>query len=175
MHHAAVHQLFIQAPIFRPIQKGARNTPWECTGRHKRDGNEATYQFNGPLLLDIFDQTVFLHLTRRSGVPSTIMVKNTEKQWSHVVNSLKMTAFTLGDQAACIVVSPSDLIRDQHRSPDAKGKKAVLASLQRLAATTVSRVIYGIDGKPENTNRYQLIGIFERDEALLHKSPEHSW
>ena len=162
MNHAPVHPVFIYAKgLFRPLQNGTRAQGVQAAGHYTRSGHTIECRWSGEAALDITDQLVFFYLCQQAAIAKkAIHIDAEHHQREAIAAALHIDRF----------IAPQDCLVGVKITGAAIAKgigtgtntQAMLASLQRLAHTTMQREVAGKKGQALSA-KSTLIGCIERD------------
>ena len=164
MNHAPVHPVFIYAKgLFRPLQNGTRAQGVHAASHYTRGVNKIECQWSGEFALDITDQLVFFYLYQQAAiVKKAIRIDAEHHQRETVAAALKIDRFLASqDCLVAVKVTGADIAKGIGLSSTGTNSKAMLASLERLANTTMQRDVNGVQGQSLSA-KSTLIGCIER-------------
>ena len=164
MNHAPVHPVFIYAKgLFRPLQNGTRAQGVHAASHYTRGVNKIECQWRGDQALDITDQLVFFYLCQQAAiVKKAIRIDAEHHQRETVAVALKIDRFLASqDCLVAVKVTGADIAKGIGLSSTGTNSKAMLASLERLANTTMQRDVNGVQGQSLSA-KSTLIGCIER-------------
>ncbi len=177
MNHAPVHPVFLYAKgLFRPLQNGTRAQGVDATGHYTRSGHQVQCRWRGDQALDITDQLVFFYLCQQAAiVKNAIDINAGHRQREMVAAALKIDRFMAPQDILVVVrVTGADMAKGIGLSSTGTNSKAMLASLARLAGTTMQRDVTGPTGQVLSAQS-TLIGCIERpDHIAVVLNPEAS-
>ena len=165
MNHAAVNPLFLYAKgLFRPVQHGTRAQGTKAAGHYTRAGHRIDCHWSGDQALDITDQLVFFYLCQQAAiVKKTIHIDAEHHQREAVAAALQIDRFIAPqDSLVGVKVTGAEIAKGIGLSSTGTNTKAMLASLERLANTTMQRAVALPEGRVFSANS-TLIGCIERD------------
>ena len=164
MNHAPVHPVFLYAKgLFRPLQNGTRAQGVHAASHYTRGVNKIECQWRGDQALDITDQLVFFYLCQQAAiVKKAIRIDANHHQRESVAVALKIDRFLVSqDCLVAVKVTGADIAKGIGLSSTGTNSKAMLASLERLANTTMQRDVNGVQGQSLSA-KSTLIGCIER-------------
>ncbi len=165
MCHAPVSPVFIYAKgLFRPLQNGSRAQGVEATGHYTRSKYRIDCHWSGDQALDITDQLVFFYLCQQAAiVKKTIHIDAGHHQREAVAAALKIDRFIAPqDSLVGVKVTGAQIAKGIGLTSTGTNTQAMLASLERLANTTMQREVALPEGRVFSANS-TLIGCIERD------------
>lgn len=177
MNHAPVHPVFLYAKgLFRPLQNGTRAQGVDVTGQYTRSGHTVECRWYGDQALDITDQLVFFYLCQQAAiVKKAIHIDAQHHQREMIAAALKIDRFMASQDVLVVVkVTGADIAKGIGLTGTGTNSKAMLASLARLASTTMQRTVVGPDGQALSAQS-TLVGCIERaDHVAVVLNPEAS-
>lgn len=165
MNHAPVHPVFIYAKgLFRPLQNGTRAQGVQAAGHYTRSGHTIECRWSGDQALDITDQLVFFYLCQQAAiVKKAIHIDAEHHQREAIAAALHIDRFIAPQD--CLVglkVTGAAIAKGIGLTSTGTNTQAMLASLQRLAHTTMQREVAASQGQSLSA-KSTLIGCVERD------------
>ena len=177
LNHAPVHPVFLYAKgLFRPLQNGTRAQGVTAVGHYTRSGHTIECRWRGDQALDITDQQVFFYLCQQAAqVKNAIRIDAEHHQREAVAAALKIDRFLVSQDALVAVkVTGADIAKGIGLTSTGTNSQAMLASLERLANTTMQRDVVGPEGQ-SLCAKSTLIGCLDRgDHMSVVLNPEAS-
>lgn len=168
MNHAPVHPAFIYAKgLFRPLQNGTRAQGVQATSHYTRGAHTIECRWSGEAALDITDQLVFFYLCQQAAmVKKAIPIDAAHHQRDMLAATLQIDRFLAPQDALVAVqVTGAAIAKGIGLSSTGTNSQAMLASLERLAKTTMHRSATGPQGQVLSANS-TLIACLERPGYL---------
>jgi hypothetical protein len=167
MDHAPVHPVYVHSDgLFRPVPHGSIDSGLNVSKIYRMGGAQILCQWQSQHALNIVDQSVLFFLCQVAVQPGRVewVVPAAEKVTA-LTKSLNAVGLCSDVEHRSIKTTPPEIARGIGLTPTGTNSHAILESLNRLAATRMTRTVLGEDGNPTSqigiTN---VIGLVCDDE-----------
>lgn len=181
MDHAPLHHMFVFTDgLFKPLRTGTRNQGVDVVGKYSF-GNQWTFlcHIKGPEALDLNDQSAFYFLCQLAASGKAKTIKHTDPQRQRYQSCLGLDGDFADQQIVVLSVSGAQMARGIGLTSTGSNSKAMVASLNRLASTTIDRMGTKTDDQGKTSlveGKSAMVGLIYNDETVeVVLCPEASW
>lgn len=181
MDHAPLHHMFVFTDgLFKPLRTGTRNQGVDVVGKYKTVTQWSFHcHFKGPEALDLNDQSAFYFLCQLAASGNAKYITDADPDRVRYESCLGLDGNFYKLEIAVLSVSGSQIARGIGLTSTGSNTKAMIASLNRLATTTIDRVGTKIDEKGKSIHvegKSAMVGLLCNDGAIeVVLCPEASW